>query len=307
MPGARVRLTSFPARRRPAAQAGLQHLAGGGDQGQAGTLEFVVVHQELAGHVEAVQVGGQILEVVGDQVGGQVAGGVGDGFREFGDAAQQRQFLGMLQAPAIGLGQVGFGAAPGVQHAAYPGVGVLDVIDRVVVALGLGQVQVEIQVLVGLAQHVEEAGGVVAHLGAQVAQGDVLAGAGGHGGLLAVAVEHGELDQGHGQALRIDAGGGQSALHPGDVAVVVGAPDVDDAVEAPLELVQVVGDVGGEVGVDAVVAPHHPVLLVAEGGGAEPQGAVLFVEVAVLAQLFHGLVDEAGFMQGLLGEPACRR
>jgi hypothetical protein len=49
-------------------------------------------------------------------------------------------------------------------------VGVLDVIDRVLVALALGQVEVEIEVLVGLAQHVEEAAGVVADLAAQLAQ-----------------------------------------------------------------------------------------------------------------------------------------
>ena len=41
-----------------------------------------------------------------------------------------------------------------------------------------------------------------------------------------------------------------------------------------------VGDVGGEVGEQAVLALDHAVLLVAEGGRAEPLGAVLHIQVA---------------------------
>jgi hypothetical protein len=85
--------------------------------------------------------------------------------------------------------------------------------------------------------------------------------------------------------------------------VVVGAPDVDHPVEAALELVHVIGDVGGEVGRLAVLAHHHPVLLVAEGGGAEPQGARPVVELAGLAQALDGLVDRALLGEGALGEP----
>ena len=55
----------------------------------------------------------------------------------------------------------------------------------------------------------------------------------------------------------------QRALEPGDVAVVVGAPDVDDPVKAADgELVAVIGDVGGKVGVEAVGAAQHVVLQV---------------------------------------------
>jgi hypothetical protein len=94
-------------------------------------------------------------------------------------------------------------------------VGVLDVIHRVLVALALGEVEVEIEVLVGLAQHVEEAAGVVADLVAQLAQGDELAGAGGHRRLLAVAVEHRKLHQRHVELLGRQAQRLQRALHAG--------------------------------------------------------------------------------------------
>src|SRR5689334_24859192 len=57
----------------------------------------------------------------------------------------------------------------------------------------------------------------------------------------------------------------------GDVAVVVGAEDVDQALEAALELVPVVGDVGGQVGRFAVGADQHAVLVVAEGRRARSE------------------------------------
>jgi hypothetical protein len=70
-----------------------------------------------------------------------------------------------------------------------------------------------------------------------------------------------------------------------------------------LELVEVVGDVGGEIGIEAVVALHDAVLLVAEGGGLEPFGAVLEVDVAGLFQLLDGARHHAGVVEAALGEP----
>jgi hypothetical protein len=88
---------------------------------------------------------------------------------------------------------------------------------------------------------------------------------------------------------------------------MVRAPDIEYTIEAAFELVDVISDVGGEVGVDAVVALDHAVLLVAEVGGAEPQGAVLFVNVAVLLHGGDGAVDHAGFVQGLFREPGVEK
>ena len=69
-------------------------------------------------------------------------------------------------------------------------------------------------------------------------------------------------------------------LHAGDVAVMVGAPDVDQPLEPARVLVGVVGDVGREVGVLAARAAQHAVLVVAEVGRAQPQRAVVLVAVA---------------------------
>ena len=75
--------------------------------------------------------------------------------------------------------------------------------------------------------------------------------------------------------------------------MVVGTPDVDDVVDA-LELIPVIGNVGGEVGVLAIGLDQNAVLVIAQVGGAEPQGAVLGVEIAHLVELLKSAVDGGG-------------
>ena len=85
---------------------------------------------------------------------------------------------------------------------------------------------------------------------------------------------------------------------------MVCAPNVDHSVVAALELVQVVRDVGGEIGECAVFPADHAVLLVAEGRGAKPEGAVFFEQVATGLEHFHRALDVAAVVQRLLREPA---
>ena len=82
-------------------------------------------------------------------------------------------------------------------------------------------------------------------------------------------------------------------LHARHVAVMVGAPHVDLAVEAALALVLVVGDVGGEVGVLAARAHEHAVLVVAVVGRAQPQGALAAIRVAALLEQCQRMLDRA--------------
>jgi hypothetical protein len=65
---------------------------------------------------------------------------------------------------------------------------------------------------------------------------------------------------------------------------MVHAPDVDEVVEAAAELLGDVPDVRREVGRPPVGAVDHAVLVVPERGGAEPQRAVLLVDVPGLAE-----------------------
>ena len=102
---------------------------------------------------------------------------------------------------------------------------------------------------------------------------------------------------------------------------MVRAPDVDDLVEMTHgELVAVVGNVAGEVGVEAVGAAQHvvlevelvdvlvlfalfAVLLAHDIGGLEPERAFLFIRPAELVQLFDRVFDVAAVVQRGLKEP----
>lgn len=88
------------------------------------------------------------------------------------------------------------------------------------------------------------------------------------------------------------------------VAVMVSAPDIDDAVKAALdELVAVIGDVDRIVGIKAVRAAQDLVLVGAEVGVAQPERAVLFIRQTGIREQLHGLGHVAGAMQAALEEP----
>ncbi len=149
--------------------------------------------------------------------------------------------------------------------------------------------------------------GVGADLVEQLLEGDHLARALAHPHGLAVAEQVDELADDHVELPLVPERRARG-LHAGDVAVVVGAPDVDDAVEAAVELVLVVGDVGGEVRVVAVGLDEHAVLVVTEVGRAEPHRALVLVDVAGLAQRGdrandRGLTAGALLVQRALREP----
>ena len=84
--------------------------------------------------------------------------------------------------------------------------------------------------------------------------------------------------------------------------MVIGAPDVDQLGELALELVAVIGDVGGEIGQLAVALDHRAVLVVAELGRAIPLGAVLRIEQAAPAQAIHRLGHFTALAHRLLAE-----
>ena len=107
----------------------------------------------------------------------------------------------------------------------------------------LRQLDVEVDARRGRARGEEPARGVDAHLGEQLVERHELAGALGHRHLDAVAHEAHPGDEQHVGRVAIEAQRLGGVLEPGDGAVVVGAPDVDQLVEAAAELLDHVADV----------------------------------------------------------------
>ena len=181
---------------------------------------------------------------------------------------------------------------------------VLDVVDRILVAALLGELEVKIQRLVVAAHQVKKAAGIVADFGAQLPQRHELRLALAHGDFFRAAEQAHELDQRRLQAIARLTHGDQTGAHARDVTVVVGAEDVDEARKAALALFEVVGDIGGEVGLLAVLAHHHAILFIAEFGGAEPGGAVLHHQPSLLLEHREGMIDGAALRQRTFRTPA---
>src|SRR5690606_39521239 len=97
------------------------------------------------------------------------------------------------------------------------------------------EVEVEEHLGVAAAHEEEVAGDVDAGLLEELAQGDELAGALAEPDLLAAAHDADDLDDLDLEELR-QPEAGQGGLHARGVAVVVRAPDVDDAVEAAAQI-----------------------------------------------------------------------
>ena len=88
---------------------------------------------------------------------------------------------------------------------------------------------------------------------------------------------------------------------------MIGAPDVDDPVEATLELVAVIRDIGGDVGVFPVRLDQHPVLLISEIGRAEPHRTFVLEYIPALAEHLDRSIDRAALVEGGLAEPDIER
>ena len=89
------------------------------------------------------------------------------------------------------------------------------------------------------------------------------------------------------------------------MAVVIRTPDVDDTVKAALlELVAVVSNISGKVGVETVCTAQNVVLVAAEVGRTQPECAVLgLVGCALGGQQIDGLLNVAALVQRGLAEP----
>ena len=194
---------------------------------------------------------------------------------------EQRQVDGVERAPL----DAGLGGLPADR--VDPRVGVLHVEDRVLVRLRGDQVEVDGLAGVERLEQEGEPGHVGADLVDEVVEQHEVAGPLRQPHLLAAPHERHELAEDDLELVGLVAERLHAGLQARDVAVVVGAPDVDEQLEAAGELVAVVGDVGEQVGGLAVGLHEDPVLVVAEVGGAQPDGAVLLEDDPAVAEVLR--------------------
>ncbi len=159
---------------------------------------------------------------------------------------------------------------------------VLDVVDRVLLGPLGREVDVDLDRLVGPAVDQVPARRVHADLVHEVVEKDDLAATLRHRRLLAAAGQVDELVEQHLDALLVVAEHPCDRRVPAPRAVVVGAEHIDRPVEAAVELVREVDHVGGAVRRRSTTfrrADQDAVGVVAVGGGAGPDGAVVLVGV----------------------------
>src|SRR5660398_199876 len=95
-------------------------------------------------------------------------------------------------------------------------------------------------------------------------------------------------------------------LHPGDVAVMIRSPDIDEMIIASRKLVLMVGNVRREISWSLVAANQNPVLIIAVGYGLQPDGILTSVGFPRILQLLNGLTDGTSLMEGSLTEPGAK-
>ena len=251
-----------------------------------------------------MEVAGEILEVARDPMGLAQLARLRDGPRKvpqsgqegsLGVMSEQRRVEPVGEMHAILTGQSG--------DVAGPGVGVLHVEDGVLVGVLGQQVQINVDHRVRRGPGECIARGVDSHGLDEILQH--------HDGPRSLAHPHrfavlDQVDHLADQDLEVLVRGVAESRahghHPPDVAVMVGAEQDESPVEAALALVQVVGEVTGDVCRFAVGLDDHAILVVPVVGGPQPFGATLLIHRAQLGQPGDGTVDGAGLVQVVLVE-----
>ncbi len=177
--------------------------------------------------VEAVERVGDLDRVVGQRVRATPLGRLGDDGRELGEPLDQFALLRRKRSSYQAGTWLGGGVA---EDAGDPGMGVLDVVDRVLLGLLGGEVEVYLDRLVVAAVDEVPAGGVDADLADEVVEEDDVARALRHLRELAASDEVHELVEQDLDALGVVAEERRERLEPPLVGVVVRAEDVDRAV-----------------------------------------------------------------------------
>ena len=253
--------------------------------------------------VEAMEVVGEANRVDRDRVRCPPLRGLCDDERKLEQPLDQVPFLGCELRGSL-AGACAFGVS---QNAGDPRVRVLDVVDGVLLRPLRGEIDVDVDRLVVTARDEVPARRVDPDLVDELVQEHDVTAALGDLLRLAAFDDVDQLVDQHFDALGVVAEHRRCCLQPSDVPVVIGAEHVDGTVEAALELVADVGDIGREVEIRAVGRAHErAVLVVAVRARARPERPVRFERVELRQHLCDMLLDVALMAPGVDGNAELR-
>ena len=155
---------------------------------------------------------------------------------------------------------------------------ILDVIDRVIIAPGLGNFEIEIERAIRAAGEENKASCVFSDFIDYFAQCDELTSARAHCHRLARPQQIYQLNEDNPKVLFGSTDRLNASEHPLDISMVIGTPYIYNRFETAFEFVQVVCKVRGKIGAGAICADDNPVLLVAECCAPEPDGPFVVVD-----------------------------
>ena len=172
---------------------------------------------------------------------------------------------------------------------------VLNIEHRVLGRLALGQIEIEVEVAVVLAEQEEKPRDVNADLGHQLAERDVGRLSGRHFDPLAGARERDELVDDGADRSRVVAERSDRSDNVLVLGNVVGAEHIDDQIEAALQLVDMIGDIGGAIDRLAIGpgTDQNAVLGQSKRLAAKPHRALVFGDQPALAQTFDHRINLA--------------
>ena len=170
----------------------------------------------------------------------------------------------------------------------------------------LRKVEVEVELAVQRAHEEEVACRIRADLLDELFERHALARALRHLHEFAAAIQADHLQEEHFQLSGRIAERRERRLDAADVAVMICPPDVDEMREAALQLVPMVGDVRCKVRRHAVVTYDDAILVVTVIRRAQPQGAVLVVDLSLLLERLTSVAHGLG-MERALAEPFVER
>ncbi|OPY11073.1 MAG: hypothetical protein A4E66_01441 [Syntrophus sp. PtaB.Bin001] len=203
-----------------------------------------------------------------------------DNFREKDQRLDQGNLFRNSQQLRISIFKFGDTISSFLSHpenTADPRMGVLDIVNRVFIRLPLGQFQIEVKMTVRTPHKEIIASSITTNFLNNFLHRDKFSGPGRHRYRFAVPKQVYQLNKDDTQNILGIAQGLNPGMHPGNIAMVIRPPDINNRIKSPFILVLVVGDIRGKIGRFTILAHNYPIFVIAEICCFKPQSLIVAI------------------------------